>query len=402
MTRNFSTLARAALVISPALVAGLGGASASAHDIRQLGDGKYSDSPKAGYLFSCQTQFSANAPGAPGGGSWISGDTYDLDEKPTVEGSVMWPNAEITVTREGDLRIVRANNLPTHPTGVFPIARNDDAFQYDRNPNAIRVQNILLRLPADPETADRASCVPMGMIGFTLTGGALFNAIDARGRDAAAYEILDKCGGHPQQNGQYHYHDAAACLPHGRDASGGSELIGYALDGFGIYGPYDASGQKLANADLDGCHGKVGPVMWDGKLVNMYHYVMTDEYPYSIGCFRGTPVSVSAQRAPSGGPQPQQSAGVERGPGQQPAGGGGPRGDVLVAIAGDLGVDLETLRPGRGRPAAESSARVADARHRHRDPASRLHAASTALSASHRRAASNTAAPPSFLGAKSL
>ncbi len=345
MTRNFSALAKAALLISPALIASLGITSASAHDIRQMGDGKYSSSPKAGYLFSCQTQFSANAPGAPGAGPWISGDSYDLDDKPTVEGSVMWPNAEITVTREGDLRIVRANNLPTHPTGVFPIARNDDAFQYDRNPNAIREQNILLRLPADPETADRASCVPMGMIGFTLTGGALFNAIDARGRDAAAYEVLDKCGGHPQQNGQYHYHDDAACLPHGRDASGGSELIGYALDGFGVYGPYDASGKKLTNADLDGCHGKVGPVMWDGKLVSMYHYVMTDEYPYSIGCFRGTPVRVSALRAR---PQPQQAAGVERGPRQPLA--NGPRGDVLANVARDLGVDEEALRRAVGAP----------------------------------------------------
>lgn len=28
-------------------------------------------------------------------------------------------------------------------------------------------------------------------------------------------------------------------------------------------------------------------VMWDEKLTNMYHYVLNNEYPYSIGCFRG-------------------------------------------------------------------------------------------------------------------
>jgi YHYH protein len=274
---------------------------ASAHDIRELGDGKYSSTPKAGYLLSCQTHFDPNAPGGPGG-PWIKGDTYDASEKPTIAGDVMWPNAEVSISVEGDTRVVRANNLPTHPTGVYPVSPSDPAYRYARNPNSITEQNILLRLPANPEVASQASCVPMGMVGFTLVGGAIFNAIDARGRDAAAHEVLDKCGGHPQQDGQYHYHDFAACLPHGRDASGGSELIGYALDGFGIYGPYDASGKELTNADLDACHGRVGPVMWDGKLVSMYHYVMTDEYPYSIGCFKGTPVSVDALRAPMPAP----------------------------------------------------------------------------------------------------
>jgi len=352
MTRSLTELARTALLVSPALLAGLGSA-ASAHDVRDIGDGHFSSGPKRDYLYSCMTHFSTNAPGARTTGPWISGHTFDVDAKLTVDGSVTWPNARVSVTREGDLRIVRANNLPTHPTGNFPIARSDDAFQYDRNPNAIREQNILLRLPADPVAASSASCVPMGMIGFTLVGGALYNAIDARGRDAAAYEVLDKCGGHPQRNGQYHYHDDAACLPHKRDASGGSELIGYALDGFGIYGPYDASGHKLTNADLDGCHGRVGPVMWDGKLVSMYHYVMTDEYPYSIGCFRGTPVSVPRPGG-RGGPATASAQTGDLGSGAGPGGpggpGGGPGGDVLVAVASDLGVDVNTLRQAVGAP----------------------------------------------------
>jgi hypothetical protein len=32
--------------------------------------------------------------------------------------------------------------------------------------------------------------------------------------------------------------------------------------------------------------------MWDGKKVVMYHYHLNGEYPYSIGCFRGNPVTV--------------------------------------------------------------------------------------------------------------
>jgi hypothetical protein len=31
--------------------------------------------------------------------------------------------------------------------------------------------------------------------------------------------------------------------------------------------------------------------MWNGKLTRIYHYIATLEYPYTVGCFRGTPIS---------------------------------------------------------------------------------------------------------------
>ncbi len=209
MKRLVTTIAVAALGVTPSL----------AHD-RPLGDGKITSSPRAGYLMSCQQNFNANAPGAHRQGEWISGNSYDPDEKPTVDGSVSWPS-EISVTRQGNQRIVSANNLPTHTTGNFPIASSDDAYRYDRNPNRIREQDIVLRLPADPQIASSPSCVPMGMIGFALTGVAIYNAVDAAGRDAPAHEIQDSCGGHPQQRGQYHYHDRSPCLSVARNEAGG-------------------------------------------------------------------------------------------------------------------------------------------------------------------------------------
>jgi hypothetical protein len=43
----------------------------------------------------------------------------------------------------------------------------------------------------------------------------------------------------------------------------------------------------ITNEQLDECHGMFSEILWDGKLVNMYHYVLNNEYPYSIGAFRG-------------------------------------------------------------------------------------------------------------------
>ncbi len=44
----------------------------------------------------------------------------------------------------------------------------------------------------------------------------------------------------------------------------------------------------MTDADLDECHGTVSEIAWDGKRVRMYHYVATWEFPYTIGCMRGT------------------------------------------------------------------------------------------------------------------
>jgi len=256
-----------------------------------LGDGKVATSPRVGYVFACQTTFGNNG-APPGSAPWITGDTWNPAAKPAVQGEVAWPNARLEVAREGTERVVRTNNLPTHATGSFPIARSDPAYQYDGNPNAIREQDVLQRLPATPQAAAVATCVPQGMIGFALSGAALFNALDAAGRDAAAHEVQDRCSGHPERQGQYHYHSFSPCL---RDAAGDagrhSDLVGYALDGYGLYGPFGENGARLTNADLDACHGHTHTIPWDGAPVSLYHYHVTREYPYTVGCYHGTPAA---------------------------------------------------------------------------------------------------------------
>jgi hypothetical protein len=128
----------------------------------------------------------------------------------------------------------------------------------------------------------------LGVIGWALSGAAIFNAFDAAGRDAPAWEILDSCHGHPERAGIYHYHDWSPCL--GRFAASADAPVGWMLDGFPILGPVDSTGRAVTNATLDACHGRVGPVeLAPGRVVTMYHYRFTAEFPYTIGCFRGTP-----------------------------------------------------------------------------------------------------------------
>ena len=262
-----------------------------------LGDGNVSSSPKVGYIYSCQTQFKGG--GAEHTGDWISGSTWDLTKKIHVEGSISWPNAQFSVTTSGTNRIISGNGLPVNTqTGTFPIAATDPAYQIDRNPNSITSQTISLTLPLDPQMATTPSCVPMGMIGIASNGVAIFNGLDASGRDAVAHEVQDTCDGHPEQDGMYHYHGPSSCIPEIKEQN---KLIGYALDGYGIYSMYDANGKEYTDADLDACHGTTSEVLWNGKMVNMYHYVLTQEYPYTVGCFRGSIVQHQTQHSSSQG-----------------------------------------------------------------------------------------------------
>lgn len=235
--------------------------------------------------------------------SWIldDGTLVDLSLKPTVPGEVSW-DSELSIVDEGDTRPVVGNGLPTNPTGEYPIPSDSEAYEFDRNPNSIEAQSISWSLPLDPQVAAEPSCLGQGAIAIASSGAVFFNPVDADGIIAAANEILDGCRGHPAPGGQYHYHsDSPVCLDHG-DATGHSPLVGYALDGFGVYGHYGTDGELVTNAELDECHGHTDEVAWDGDQVEIYHYHTNSEFPFVLGCYTGTPATAAAGGGAGVGP----------------------------------------------------------------------------------------------------
>ena len=116
----------------------------------------------------------------------------------------------------------------------------------------------------------------------------VYNAMDGKGNNAQAHEVLDGCEGHPNQS-NYHNHSGSKCAVKTFDTKPNtSTLWGYADDGFGIYIVRNRSGNFLTNSKLDKCHGWTAKVKFNGKKQKIYHYVINDEYPYILGCFTGT------------------------------------------------------------------------------------------------------------------
>lgn len=266
-----------------------------ANGLLPVGDGKYTTSgAKKGYIYTCDgyaRNIQVESGGAGRRGPWFTNNNtqYDLNKKLHVQGSKLW-QAEFSNKVSSSTRTIITNDLPNHPTGTFPISPADPAYAYDKNPNAIQGQTLTYSLSAAPDYGS-PSCMG-GQAGIMLTGVALFNGFDAAGRDAGAWEIQDSCDGHPQSEGEYHYHTLSSCIKNINVET----VIGFALDGFPITGPQVSKNNILTTTDLDECHGLTSQIILDGKSVTMYHYVMTQDFPYSVSCFRGQAIQPPGQK----------------------------------------------------------------------------------------------------------
>jgi hypothetical protein len=247
---------------------------------------------------------------------------------------------EVSITIEGDRRVIIANGLPDHAIGRFPNADN---------PNGVSAQRHRFTIPLKPVAAAAPTPLVRGPFGIAVNG-VLFDPgtaemwhndresgwrYDALG---GAFSLgLDTNHAHVQPNGAYHYHGIPVALLE-RLSAGRAQmtLVGWAADGFPIYatwGHRDAtdaasapiklrSGYRLkagarptaggqpggkydgifvedfefipGAGDLDECGGRSGvtPEFPGGT----YHYVLTEDFPFVPRAFRGTPDPSFARR----------------------------------------------------------------------------------------------------------
>ena len=187
----------------------------------------------------------------------------------------------VRLSHDKQFLIMESQGYPNHPTAVFPNSGN---------PNSIVLQNLVFRLPLEPKLADHITRLPMGPIGTAINGVVFFNPFEAGGMNAVEgySEVwLDSCCGHPSPTGMYHYHKYPSCVksPFSDDGKQHSPIIGFAFDGFPVYGPWEASGLmakdvKGSNA-LDVCNGHKDEERG-------YHYHVTPgRFPYIMGGYAG-------------------------------------------------------------------------------------------------------------------
>jgi hypothetical protein len=222
--------------------------------------------------------------------AWLRRGFVDRAGK-TVEADTFVPDA-VTVSFTATHLVMTSRNLPNHPVAVFP----DRSRFLDGNPNVIREQRHTWRLPLDPKpnpdrpaamTLENKRGLPMGPIGVAANGVVFFNPFDHI-NEADAVWRLDRCCGHPGPRSEYHYHKYPVCVntPWADDGEGHSPLIGFAFDGFPVYGPYESQG-TLAKDD------RANPLneynLHEDAARGPHYHVTPGRFPHIIGGYWGAP-----------------------------------------------------------------------------------------------------------------
>ena len=242
------------------------------------------------------------------------------------------------VSEDGQSCTVSANAIPNYDF-------NDSSAHFAE---PVAEQQISLSIPRTPQAATTPTALSMQSYNAIMLNGVVLDLI-ANGcykpDDAAADEdgnIANGCGptvdwrldpmgpvgfgtdshnGHTQPGGLYHYHGNPNALFDPEETNQGSPVIGFAADGFPIYGPHyldpgtgemrhavsgytlkagtRPSGKGSPGGSYDGTYiqdyeyTQAGTLdACNGMTVNgQYGYYVTDSYPYVMGCFTGTPDS---------------------------------------------------------------------------------------------------------------
>ena len=243
---------------------------------------------------------------------------------------------KLSVTVTDDHCVFSSNAIPNH-----------DFNDGDRTfVNTARAQTSTYRVPRSPRVAGSATSLSLEIdnavffngVKLDLLAAGCFGVGDGKigcfqmgtpfrydPMAASADFGTDSHNAHTQPDGTYHYHGNPMAM-FADDDSAPSPVIGFAADGFPIYGSYAridgqvrkvTSSYQLKNGTRSASGGVNPGGTYDGTFVDDYEYVagsgdldecngmviddvysyfVTDGYPWVMGCFRGTPDTSFSKR----------------------------------------------------------------------------------------------------------
>lgn len=163
--------------------------------------------------------------------SWIINTTNYLGHNniPADVQEVWYNNSNV---------FIHVTDVPAYNVGPWP-----------GNPNDVADQDDTYRITRSPEKKKGTKvAVGLGEIGLWINGVFIYGAEDGRSwqnqgvwhQDAYVSEgsTFDNCFGHPDQSDAYHHHSSPKCLYDETATTTHSPIIGWAFDGFPIYGAY--------------------------------------------------------------------------------------------------------------------------------------------------------------------
>jgi arylsulfatase A-like enzyme len=247
-----------------------------------------------------------------------------------VNRSIVFSGA-FSISVQGDQCVFSTNVIPNHDF-------NDGNTSF---PNSVKAQNAQFSVTTDPLIAELVTPLSLNVNNAILLNGVVVDLLAAgcfgiadgkigcnNINQAWRYDpmfvtngfVVDTHNAHAQPDGTYHYHGSPKALFSNEDPQTPSPLVGFAADGFPIFGPYfddtntvrkALSSFKLKTGNRPTDNGQPGGT-YDGSYRDDYEYVpqhgdldecngmlkngqyayyITDRYPYILACFKGEPDS---------------------------------------------------------------------------------------------------------------
>ena len=203
-------------------------------------------------------------------------------------------SCNVTLTKSGSNVTIATKSIPDYKS--FYYTSTDICYEAftsttrKANPNGIAAQTISMVVPYAPTAATTATATPDGAIGIAVNGVAIFDNEAAPGDDIYKEELtFDKCDGHPEVTGKYHYHSEPGSI-----SNTDSVFVGVLRDGFPVYGRNEYATGTTATG-LDNYGGKTGTTV-DSPTTAVYHYQTNLQtngtasvYFLTKGYYTGTP-----------------------------------------------------------------------------------------------------------------
>ncbi|MEP2530594.1 YHYH protein [Shimia sp.] len=220
-------------------------------------------------------------------------------------------DGHVRVTCNNSHAIIRSDTYPDHEKMTGIVGTNEQVPV-----PADYAAPILLSptLGTSPLTRDAALGVAVnGVPIYDYTAGGEMSQADLahhqKRHDTVQTQQLDVCGGHAGRGDDYHYHAKPTCMIDQMANAGDDAIIGWAFDGFPIYGDNNPDGSKISKGDLDVCNGQTDDTFG-------YRYHTSADAPYIVQCLMGAvanfdrlprvpPLATASKRGSKPGRPPQ-------------------------------------------------------------------------------------------------
>lgn len=221
---------------------------------------------------------------------------------------------KVSVSCEGERALIVSDTYPDHEKMSGISGTNEQTAVPADYIAPIPLSPVL---GTTPVTRDAALAIAVnGVPIFDYTGGGEMSQDDLQHyqarHDTLQTQQLDDCGGHAGRGDDYHYHVKPKCMIAEMKNAGDNAIIGWAFDGFPIFGDNNPDGSAIASAALDVCNGQTDSTYG-------YRYHTSEEAPYIIQCLMGEAPDV--RDLPRVAPLKPLAGGPGLAPGRPPRGG---------------------------------------------------------------------------------